>query len=351
LRIREQMSGEQIPATLIISLDFELHWGVRDVKTVEQYRENLLGVRQAVPAMLAMFAEYEIHATWATVGFLFFNRRSDLLRALPVERPQYEDPRHSPYGEIEGVGEEEDRDPFHFGRALLEQIRSSPHQEIGTHTFSHYYCLEPKQSVAAFRADLAAAVKAAVDFGVVLNSIVFPRNQYEEDYLRVCGEFGLKAFRGNPHSWCYRPRIESDHTYAVRAARLLDSYWNLSSHNCYALPESTADLPINLPASRFLRPYSARVPGAQILQERRIKSDLTYAAQRGLTYHLWWHPHNFGINLEKNIATLRHIFEHFSTLRERYEIESRNMAEITMKHSEAHGHVVSEKDRFAGARR
>jgi peptidoglycan/xylan/chitin deacetylase (PgdA/CDA1 family) len=344
-------SSQHVPGTLIISLDFELHWGVRDVKTVDQYRENLLGVRLAVPAILATFAEYEIHATWATVGFLFFNRRCDLVRALPLEQPRYEDPRLSPYAEIEGIGEDEDRDPFHFGRKLLEQVRSNPHQEIGTHTFSHYYCLEPRQNVAAFRADLTAAVKAAVGFGVVLSSIVFPRNQYDEDHLRVCGEFGLKAFRGNPQSWCYRPRIESDDTYAARAVRLLDSYWNLSSHNCYTLPDASGNLPINLPASRFLRPYIARMPGAQILQERRIKSDLTYAAQHGLVYHLWWHPHNFGTNLGKNIAILHHIFEHFSILRERYGIESRAMAEITMKHFGAEGHVVSEESRFARARR
>ena len=77
----------KVPGTFIISLDFELHWGMRHVKTVEQYRENLFGVRRAVPAMLATFAGYDIHATWATIGFLFFNRRDDMFRALPSERP------------------------------------------------------------------------------------------------------------------------------------------------------------------------------------------------------------------------------------------------------------------------
>ena len=68
--------GPSAPGTLIVSLDFELHWGVRDVKTVAQYRENLLGVRRAIPALLATFADYGIHATWATVGFLFFRKSS-----------------------------------------------------------------------------------------------------------------------------------------------------------------------------------------------------------------------------------------------------------------------------------
>jgi hypothetical protein len=343
--------GGKAPGTFIVSLDFELHWGIRDVKTVEQYRENLIGVRRAVPAMLATFAEYDIHATWATVGFLFFSRRNELLRALPRELPQYDDPRLTPYAEIRTIGQDEDEDPFHFARGLLEQIRSNPAQEIGTHTFSHYYCLEPRQSIAAFRADLQAAMAAAVDFGVVLKSIVFPRNQYDDAHLRICGEVGLKAFRGNPRSWRYRPRPLADETRWIRAARLIDSYCNLSSHNCYSLAETAGDVPMNLPASRFLRPYAAKLATAQALRERRIKDDLTYAGRQGLAYHLWWHPHNFGAHLEENIGMLRRILDHFRGLRELYGMQSRNMAESTLNHSESQEHVVIQEDRFARQRR
>jgi peptidoglycan/xylan/chitin deacetylase (PgdA/CDA1 family) len=346
------VSGQsQAPGTFIISLDFELHWGIRDVKTVTQYRENLLGVRRAVPAMLATFAEYDVHATWATVGFLFFSRRNELLQALPAERPNYDDPRLSPYVDMEAVGQDENEDPFHFGRSLLEQIRSSPGQEIGTHTFSHYYCLEPTQSIAAFRADLRAALAAAADFGVVLKSIVFPRNQYDQGHLRICGEMGLKAFRGNPESWLYRPRVGAAETLWVRAARLVDSYCDLSSHNCYSLAETAGEVPTNLPASRFLRPYIAKVPAAQALQERRVKGDLTYAARQGLVYHLWWHPHNFGAHLEKNIGMLRRILDHFRCLRERYGMQSKNMAESALNSSEFQDHAIIKEDRFAGQRR
>ncbi len=341
----------QAPGIFIISLDFELHWGIRDVKTVTQYRENLLGVRRAVPAMLATFVEYEVHATWATVGFLFFNRRNELLRALPSQRPNYDDARLSPYAEIEAVGQDENEDPFHFGRSLLEQIRSSPAQEIGTHTFSHYYCLEPTQSIAAFQADLRAALAAAADFGVVLKSIVFPRNQYDEGHLRICGEMGLRTFRGNPQSWLYRPRIGAEETRWVRAARLADSYCDLASHNCYSVAGTAEGVATNLPASRFLRPYVAKVPMAQALQERRIKGDLTYAARQGLVYHLWWHPHNFGAHLEKNMATLRRILDHFQDLRQRYGMQSRNMAESALNSSEFQDHGVIKEDRLAGQRR
>src|SRR5215469_6240056 len=349
------LMSEQAPGTFIVSLDFELHWGVRDVKTVDQYRLNLLGVRSAVSAMLALFAEYDIHVTWATVGFLFFNCRTDLLDGLPLERPRYEDFRLSPYQEIDGVGEDEARDPFHFARSVLEQIRLYPTQEIGTHTFSHYYCLEPKQNLTAFEADLAAANAAAKRFGVALRSIVFPRNQYDQEHLRVCRRMGLTAFRGNPESWLHRARSSREESRFLRATRLADSYCNLSSHHCYQLPGDESDLPedtpINLPASRFLRPYSPGVPAVQSLQERRIKNDLNYAAQHGLGYHLWWHPHNFGANLDQNMGTLRRILDHFGGLRDRYGMRSRNMVECTLKQASVQDHAVIEEDHFARPRR
>ena len=55
-----------------ISLDFELYWGVRDKRSVGAYKDHLLGVQRAVPELLGLFEKNGVHATWATVGFLFF---------------------------------------------------------------------------------------------------------------------------------------------------------------------------------------------------------------------------------------------------------------------------------------
>jgi len=59
------------------------------------------------------------------------------------------------------------------------------------------------------------------------------------------------------------------------------------------------------------------MPLLQALQERRILADMTYAAKRGLVYHLWWHPHNFGTHLQQNLSLLRRILDHFRNMRER----------------------------------
>ena len=37
----------------IISLDFELMWGVRDLVTIDTYGQHVAGVHEAMPKMLA----------------------------------------------------------------------------------------------------------------------------------------------------------------------------------------------------------------------------------------------------------------------------------------------------------
>src|SRR6266480_4004163 len=141
----------------VISLDFELLWGVRDQRTIADYGANILGVRQAVPALLDLFAERNIACTWATVGLLFFATNKALLAALPARKPRYADARISSYHYLNELGADEERDPYHYGLSLIRRILNYPSQEIGTHTFSHFYCLEEGGDVDAFRADLAAA--------------------------------------------------------------------------------------------------------------------------------------------------------------------------------------------------
>src|SRR5262245_60896896 len=132
------MANSLFPSgALVISLDFELNWGVRDAR--KNYEANLLGAREVIPPLLELFKLYGIHATWATVGLLFSRTREEMV--APDARPQYEDRRLCAYSAIPEIGTDEQGDPLHFGSSLIEKIRGFPHQEIASHTFSHYYCL------------------------------------------------------------------------------------------------------------------------------------------------------------------------------------------------------------------
>jgi|SRR5690348_10521992 len=145
----------------VISLDFELYWGVRDAVKLQDYKAQLRGVRKVIPLLLQLFKKYGINATFATVGFLFFKNKEELLSQLPCKKPAYQNDKLSPYLnwlDLQGTHEEED--PFHFAPELIDQIVESG-QEIGSHTFSHYYCLEKGQTLETFKADLEAAKQIA----------------------------------------------------------------------------------------------------------------------------------------------------------------------------------------------
>jgi peptidoglycan/xylan/chitin deacetylase (PgdA/CDA1 family) len=313
---------------LIISLDFELFWGVHDVMSLEQYRENLLGVRQAVPGMLELFQEYDIHATWATVGKLFFENKSQLLKGLPLLKPNYESPLQSGYRLLNQIGESEEEDPFHYAPSLIKQIASVPHQEIGTHTFSHYYCLEAGQTSEEFKADIQKAVKIGKAEGISIQSIVFPRNQVNQQYLMICQDAGLLSYRGNEISSIYQASSFHENQSAYkRILRLADAFVNLTGHHIYSLNSLATEPIINLPSSRFLRPYNPKLKFLENLRLKRITNSLTKAAKENKMYHLWWHPHNFGLNLKENLQFLSKIFTHYSHLKNKYGMKSYNMAE------------------------
>lgn len=313
--------------TFTISLDFELYWGVHDKRSLEDYGRNILGARDAIPRMLDLFERYGIHCTWATVGFLFFDDKEELLQYLPNERPSYANPALSPYPRIARIGPNERRDPYHFGLSLVRRIMDYPHQEIGTHTFSHYYCLEPGQTAETFRADLKAAEASAARLGLVLRSLVFPRNQYSAAYLGVCRDAGIEAVRGNQTSWWLRSEGEAGETLPRRIGRRLDHYLPLSGVNSVAA-EIVEHGIIDIPSSRFLLPASSRVRALDGLCHRRIAAGMTHAATTGRIYHLWWHPHNFGSHRAENMAILQRILEHYRSLAEEHGMVSRNMGEI-----------------------
>ena len=312
---------------LIISLDFELYWGMRDIKSLEDYKDNLLGARRAIPLLLKLFKKYNIHATWAAVGFLLFETRDNLVNNLPSIETNYENEKLKPYGHIKNIGYNEKEDPFHFAPSIIRLIKSYPNQEIGTHTLSHYYCLEKGQNKHTFREDLKVSIKIAKKYGIIFESLVFPKNQINNEYLDICKEMGIKALRGNQTNWIYKAQKE-DISIITKGLRFIDRNFNISGHNSYSRDTILESFPFNFPASRFLYWYSSTFKFLEYFRLRRILSDLTYTAKRGHVYHLWWHPHNFGLNTRKNLEFLEKILMHFKTLNIKYGMKSLNMGEL-----------------------
>lgn len=310
----------------IISLDFELHWGVRDAASIANTKDRFLRTRQVIPEMLRAFEEHEVRATWATVGFLFARDKRHLLEHLPEVRPHYSQHRLDPYSSLDDVGDDERSDPFHYAPSLLRAIADVPGQEIGSHTFSHYYCLEDGQNEQAFEADLRAAAAIGEPFGNVTESLVFPRGQYNPAYRSALAKLGVRAYRRPPRFFPYHPRRATDEHLGHRGLRLLDSYVALGgAHGDHARPDPNGTVPLR--AGLFLRPYSSSRRSFEPARKRRIRRAMEDAAKRGRDFHLWWHPHNFGSDTRENMKVLRETLTDYRILRERYGWPSRNMGD------------------------
>ncbi|SDR70036.1 polysaccharide deacetylase family protein [Gramella sp. MAR_2010_147] len=310
---------------LVVSLDFELLWGVFDKVDWKQKQEYFLNTRKLIPEILRLFEQHEVSCTWATVGMLFNDNWDEWNYNIPKVIPEYRNKKLSAYNYGKSIQSKE-TEKLCFAPDLIRKIKETQGQEIGTHTYSHYYCRESGQTVESFRADLLQSKKLAKKVEIKLNSLVFPRNQINPEYLKLCQEIGLSSVRSNPDNW-YWKNTHKD-SLLQKIFRTGDAYLgtNDKSYKTSKIETFNRGLEIQK-ASRLLRPHSSRVIQNK-LKIRRIFSEMEWAAKQGEIYHLWWHPHNFGKNPLENIMELKIILEKFSVLNGKYGFNSKNMNSV-----------------------
>ena len=309
---------------LVISLDFELLWGVFDVVDQATKREYFNNTRKVIPQVLELFNKNGIHCTWATVGMLFNEDWEEWKKNIPSKIPNYSKNKLSAYNFGQQIASA-DTEELCFAPELIKLVMQTPGQELGTHTYSHYYCLEEGQNEEVFKQDLKMSKEKAERFGIAIKSLVFPRNQLKETYLKICFEYGIENVRSNPDSWYWKD-VTSENLLS-KIGRTGDAYLNFGKKS-YGIRdlERKQDLPLKQKASRFLRPMENWL--LRKLKLRRIFTEMELAARKKEIYHLWWHPHNFGEHPEESLEDLKHIIAHYVGLREKYGFTSLNMAEV-----------------------
>ena len=109
----------------------------------------------------------------------------------------------------------------------------------------------------------------------------------------------------------------------------MDSYFNLTGNNIYDIKKIEKKIPHNIPSSYFLRPVKSGKSLLKLFKLWRIKGQMTQAAKKDKVFHIWWHPHNFGNDIQANLSFLKEIISHFNFLKERYNMESLNMSEVS----------------------
>jgi peptidoglycan/xylan/chitin deacetylase (PgdA/CDA1 family) len=313
------------PGALVISLDLERFWGVCGFQDLATYGDHVRGERDAILGILALFKRYRIRATWATLGFLFCRDEEELLGSLPADRPNYARAGISTYGYFAQASDPKYRSLF-FLHDELDHILDTPGQEVGCHTFSHFYCRQAGATSQAFRADLEAFSKVAARRGVTPASFVFPQNQVRPEWLTILAELGYRAYRGTESSWMFQGDQPS-----ARLARGLDSVLPFGASHSYTVRTiGQHPPPLNLPSSRFHRPITGYRP-VDDLRLARIRAGIRQAARCGEVYHLWWHPHNFGLRVSESLQALETILQEFVRQRDSTGMESLGMDDLASR--------------------
>ena len=127
----------------------------------------------------------------------------------------------------------------------------------------------------------------------------------------------------------HRGITREERTVALRVARIGDTYVGISGNRIVRWDEILESNGLcNVRASRFLWPYR---PALQGLEERRLSrtiDQLKLATLEDAVFHLWFHPHNFGIHLEENLSFLEAILKAFASARDRYGMRSLSMKAV-----------------------
>ena len=319
-----------IPSSLIISLDYELMWGMMDLPNAKQYgQSNVINVHKAICEMLKLFEKYQVKVTFATVGLLMCQDVEEVLLISPKLIPSYTKKWLNPYGTYLDFVKQA-KSSLYFSPETVELLKDSKLIEIATHTFCHYYCWEEGQTIEEFEADIKTAVDVAARKKIEIKSIVFPRNNVNENYLSICHKYGITSYRGNALNF-YGEKKSLLHFVFRRVCRLLDTYLPISNQCSYKYDDLNVveGQSVNIPASRFFRPYSPQLQMLESVRIFRIKKEMEKAAKLGEMYHLWWHPHNFGANMEENLKNLENVLKHFSYCREKYGMQTYTMNELS----------------------
>ena len=279
---------------VVLSLDFELRWGVHDVYglEVDGYRGNLEREREVIPDLLKVFVDHGIRATWAAVGAIGCDSWDDYFSRAP-QPPEYANPAFAvkpQYADIDPDG------ALHFAPDLIRSILDAPGQELGTHTFSHLFLREKGVTAANAAADLAAAVELHQErFGSVPLSLVFPRNQ--PAFIDVVRASPVRIWRGNAAAWYYECEDSEHNGPLPRALKLMDAFNPLTRRAAPVVGDmnrASIFLRLNLPAA------------AWALHVHRIRMELD-ALREDDVFHLWFHPHNLGKDTARRLQRVGQI--------------------------------------------
>jgi peptidoglycan/xylan/chitin deacetylase (PgdA/CDA1 family) len=305
-----------------LSLDFELIWGTLD-RGVETYREACEREHDfVVDRLLALLAEFEISATWCTLGHLFLGS-CELHEGR--KHPEVVPPQHEWVADwfAQDPCTDEARDPIFYGKSLVDRVLACEvPQEVGCHSFSHPIFGDPGCSRETAETELAECMRLARERGLEMQSFAFPRNRV--GHLDVLREQGFSIYRGPDPAWYEDARWPRP---VKRLGHLADVL--LARRPPVVLPEETLPGLWNLPGSMIYFPMHGRRRHIPLsVRVSRAFKGLEAAVSERRVFHLWFHPTNLAFETDAMFDGLRRIFERAAKLRSEERLSILPMREV-----------------------
>lgn len=302
-----------------VSLDFELLWGTIDRANQAHFRKLCSVERtRVIPRLLELFAEFEVPATWCTVGHLFLAPAVAARRRAALKIPsRAADPR---------LPREPIDDPLLLSRDLVDRIRQcATVQEIGGHGFTHLPFTDSMCTAEAAATEIEELERSARSLRLTLRSFAFPRNRIA--HVDLLARHGYSIFRcqdaswhhqANTRGWKHRLGHAWDIVTAATPPTVMPS-WHEAG--VWQIPGSMLFTP-----ARGIR---GAVPVA--LRVRRAKKGLDAAAADGRVFHLWFHPTDLAARSDDMLDGLRQVLAYARTLRDAGKLEFRGMHAIARR--------------------
>lgn len=303
----------------VISLDTELAWGRINDPELPAFLSVIDQTRAATDEILRLFDKYDIPATWATVGRMFMESEHEL---DTVEDLSYFYDGLNNQKIYENDRLNSDSNSLVYGWDIVQKISNAKTKhEIASHSFNHIDFGKTTSKEVA-ETDIKDAMEMTRrKLGIEMESWVYPKNSI--GYKNSLFEQGIKYYRGEDKFWYGN--------FPGPIKKLLYQFdtflgWSPST----VVPLLEANGLVNIPGSSIFRVthlgIKKNVPYSSII--RKAIKGLKKARNQKEIYHLWFHPFNFGHELEAHCKAFERVLQKAADMREKGEIEISTMADV-----------------------
>lgn len=283
----------------IFSLDTELGTGYfdKDDDRKELFSADGSQEREKIARILDLLEEYQIIATWAVVGHIFYERCEEC-EICPILEWKG---KYKSYEEAYKT-----QHPLWYGADVVDTLLNAKlNHEIAFHGYSH----ETFDSISREKAevDIQEFMRVASRKGIEAKSIVFPRNKV--GHLDLFEKYGFLCYRGEEP---LPPHAKNKHIVG-KVAKHLDHVLGISTPPIYEMEEFAGGNMINLKETQHIFGFNRKTEilldgwGLPYLRIRRMTNAIRKAASEKKVAHIWAHPWEF--RTDADFGKLRYIFE------------------------------------------